>query len=282
MTGEVKRLYERPLTGARAKEVKKVAISAGGIIGNRLIVVYNSFDSNNLKRVSQKEIRELAQLHARINAAGRVSITHKREDLDLDGFHLNPKEEPDLYVNEFNDPTPAIDMGDIAADSIRRYTKESRYSGKAHLRLAQKTLTWHQGGGTPPSERKNAPLHVVTSASMSCINELLAENGSREADYNRFRPDIVIDVGDEEPFVENEWKKVSAGGVVLKFARVAERCSVPGNDQLTGEKMLDIPPIYKHLPQSENGKAIFGIYMYADLPPGVESQLEKGSIAEIA
>jgi uncharacterized protein YcbX len=98
MTGEVKRLYERPLTGARAKEVKKVAISAGGIIGNRLIVVYNSFDSNNLKRVSQKEIRELAQLHARINAAGRVSITHKREDLDLDGFHLNPKEEPDLYV----------------------------------------------------------------------------------------------------------------------------------------------------------------------------------------
>jgi uncharacterized protein YcbX len=47
-----------------------------------------------------------------------------------------------------------------------------------------------------------APLHVVTSATLARLGELAPESSFPA---RRFRPNVVVAVGDEPGFVENEW-----------------------------------------------------------------------------
>jgi uncharacterized protein YcbX len=274
MTGEVRTLFERPLTGARARHVSEVALCAGGIIGNRLFVPYDVSDPENYRRISQKEIRELAQLHAHIDRAGNVRIAHERTDLDLGGLKINANNEPDIHINEFGDLTPALDAGYQAAQSLQDFT------GWENIRLAQKTLAWHYGEGIAPEDRKNAPLYIVSSPTLERINELLIKNGKLPVDVDRLRPDIFLEVEDDA-FEEQHWEALVIGGLVIKPLRMAEHCGGIGDDQDTGQKMVDVPLIYKEVPQSQNGKAEIGVYARVDIEPGEEVRLQKGAKVEI-
>lgn len=74
-----------------------------------------------------------------------------------------------------------------------------------------------------------APIHFVTTASLRAIG----------ADARRFRPNLVIDV-DGEGFVENEWKQVRIGDVVLRVVEPTPRCVVPSlaQQELSAEPEL--------------------------------------------
>jgi uncharacterized protein len=61
-----------------------------------------------------------------------------------------------------------------------------------------------------------APIHFVTTSSLRAIG----------ADAKRFRPNFVIET-DGEGFVENEWKRVRIGDVILKVFEPTPRCVVP-------------------------------------------------------
>jgi uncharacterized protein len=61
-----------------------------------------------------------------------------------------------------------------------------------------------------------APIHFVTTSSLRAIG----------ADAKRFRPNFVIET-DGEGFVENDWKRVRIGEVILRVFEPTPRCVVP-------------------------------------------------------
>nr|WP_090344519.1 MOSC N-terminal beta barrel domain-containing protein [Mycolicibacterium malmesburyense]CRL76092.1 MOSC domain-containing protein [Mycolicibacterium malmesburyense] len=67
----------------------------------------------------------------------------------------------------------------------------------------------------------HSPVHLITTATLD-------EIGVGMAEALRYRPNVVIDVGDE-PFAENGWlgSEISVGEVTLRVTMPTPRCAVP-------------------------------------------------------
>jgi len=74
------------------------------------------------------------------------------------------------------------------------------------------------------------PVLVVGQASLDALNERLAEPVSMD----RFRPNIVVE--GSEPFAEDAWGTIMAGGTVLEIVKPCARCVITTIDQRTGHK----------------------------------------------
>lgn len=118
-----------------------------------------------------------------------------------------------------------------------------------------------------PTNRKNAPIHIVSRASVSALTERLGSDGEEDLSQ-RFRPNIVID-GDIEPFVEQRWETLRLGSATLKIIRPTLRCPIPGLDPRTGRNIGDIPKLYRDMDKLPNDqgipKAVFGVYAVPEL-----------------
>ncbi|MFZ2502143.1 MAG: MOSC N-terminal beta barrel domain-containing protein [Nocardioides sp.] len=72
-----------------------------------------------------------------------------------------------------------------------------------------------------------APLHLITTATLAATG---AAGGAAPVDAIRYRPNIVIDSGDAEGFVENDWvgRRVLIGDEVeLEIVLPTPRCAIP-------------------------------------------------------
>lgn len=87
-----------------------------------------------------------------------------------------------------------------------------------------------------------APVHVITTAS---LDRVAAQSLAGVAEPARFRANIVIDTGDEPPFVENDW----VGGILaiganlrLRVILPTPRCAVPtlGHGALKADPRLTL------------------------------------------
>lgn len=70
-----------------------------------------------------------------------------------------------------------------------------------------------------------APLHLMTSATLAAVSAA----AGHDIPPVRYRPNIVVDLGDAEGFVENDWvgSTVQIGGVHLRVVLPTPRCAVP-------------------------------------------------------
>lgn len=68
-----------------------------------------------------------------------------------------------------------------------------------------------------------APVHLLTTATLDRLAELAPDSAF---DAARFRPNIVIDCGEERGFVENAWlgRTLTIGDVRLRIVIAAPRC----------------------------------------------------------
>lgn len=68
-----------------------------------------------------------------------------------------------------------------------------------------------------------APIHLVTTASLDRLGELCPTS---DFAVQRFRPNLVIDTGDRQGFVENEWigRTITIGAVALYVSFPCPRC----------------------------------------------------------
>lgn len=80
-----------------------------------------------------------------------------------------------------------------------------------------------------------APIHFVTTSSLRAIG----------ADAKRFRPNFVIETQDEG-FVENTWKRVRIGDVLLRVVEPTPRCVVPS---LAQQELPAEPELLKRMMQ---------------------------------
>lgn len=78
-----------------------------------------------------------------------------------------------------------------------------------------------------PSFVDFAPIHLVTTTTLRHLAKLSPDSSFEPA---RFRPNLVIDMPDIQPFAENEWagRHIKIGNdVVLRVVLPTPRCSVP-------------------------------------------------------
>lgn len=72
-----------------------------------------------------------------------------------------------------------------------------------------------------------AAIHIVTSASLQWLTQSL---GIESVATARFRPNLVFDVPDAQPHVEETWirRQLRVGGAVLEVTEPTERCVMVG------------------------------------------------------
>ena len=73
------------------------------------------------------------------------------------------------------------------------------------------------------------PLLVVSHASISELNRRMDAN----LDINRFRANIVIEGCDAH--AEDDWSRISVGGIDIRLVKACSRCSIPSVDQHSAE-----------------------------------------------
>lgn len=113
---------------------------------------------------------------------------------------------------------------------------------------------------TPQAFHDAAPMHLVTVQSVAAIGALVGE----EVDVRRFRPNIVMELGGDEPFAEADWvgTLIRIGtSVELDIASPTERCVVTTVDPDTGER--DKRVLATLASEREN---LFGVYAMVRRP----------------
>lgn len=74
------------------------------------------------------------------------------------------------------------------------------------------------------------PLLLISSASLRDLNERL----DHPVPMNRFRPNLVVSGCD--PYAEDQWSRISVGGLIMYVCKPCSRCATPTVDQSTGMK----------------------------------------------
>ncbi len=116
-----------------------------------------------------------------------------------------------------------------------------------------------------------ATIHLLTTASLTKLNELYPQG---RFESRRFRPNIVIDTGDQNGFVENDWvgKTVRIGeSVRLYITDPCPRCIMPTLAQ--GDLPRDLDVMNKGILQNRvmvpfAGRALPSIGVYARVIAG--------------
>jgi uncharacterized protein YcbX len=99
------------------------------------------------------------------------------------------------------------------------------------------------------------PIHLLTTATM---NEIARRNPASRIDPRRFRPNIVIDTGDAEGFVEEDWigRTLALGDtVLLQVTSPCERCVMT---TLAQDDLPADPSVLRTL--SMVNEAVAGVY----------------------
>jgi uncharacterized protein YcbX len=97
-------------------------------------------------------------------------------------------------------------------------------------------------GGEPGDSLSFAdagPILLTTTASLARLDEWIQATSSDRGEAApdplpmvRFRPNVVVD-GGNEPFAEDEWKRLRIGDLDLRFAEHCDRCVLPTIDPVT-------------------------------------------------
>lgn len=152
-------------------------------------------------------------------------------------------------IDKVNETFDAQDAGDEAASWLTQVLQQP-------VRLVKL--------GTEGVHRKALiPLHVVSLASMRQLNETLTEKGHNPVDYQRFRPNLVIDHPDLTPFAEEgfsgmEWNE---GQLIMEMSGGCIRCIMPNvspEDATAGREPLAAVTTLSRERQQKN--PIFGVY----------------------
>ncbi|WP_394841677.1 MOSC domain-containing protein [Pendulispora brunnea] len=108
------------------------------------------------------------------------------------------------------------------------------------------------------------PLLITTFASLRQLNAWIAESAPEEPPMimQRFRPNLVID-GLDEPFAEDNWKRIRIGDVAFRVVKPCVRCvmtTIEPNTLAKGKEPLRT--LARH--HKWNGGATFGMNITPD------------------
>ena len=142
----------------------------------------------------------------------------------------------------------------------------SRYLGfRATIRRYGEASHVLNSGKLPVSRYEEAPIHLLTTASLARLKALHPEGA---ADPRRFRPNIVVDMEPVEgSFSETEWigRKLAIGDLLLTISEPCRRC---GFTIIAQDGFDNDPGILRNLVRHNAHN--LGVYCTVDRPGRVE------------
>ncbi|MBT8462240.1 MAG: MOSC domain-containing protein [Gemmatimonadetes bacterium] len=237
-------LFVYPLKSARALSLQEAHLDEFGIRGDRRWCLVD----DDGRVITQRESPVLATLDVVPSA---------------DGLELRAVRRPALRVR-----TPGPDQP-VCPAQVRADHTEGRLAGagadawlsdllgrSCHLlhmppsTRRQVSLT-HGRPGDRVSFADGYPLLLTNEASLAALNERLP----RAVPMDRFRPNLVID--GVEPFAEDGWSRIRAGGTEFRVVKPCARCVVTTTDQQTGDREKE-PLRTLATFRNVGGKVLFG------------------------
>jgi uncharacterized protein YcbX len=221
MTARVSELWRYPVKSMLGERIEETEIGDHGVTGDRSFAL---IDTQTGKICSAKRYDlwgGLFNFSARLERPGLAHITFP------DGS-VRPTDDPAISdaISEVLGRPVALSSTAPANAAYEEVWDESK--GKQMYGPA----TGDEHAGDPvidvgasfwsPGDFFDAvPIHFITT---NTIEEFQRREPETRFDVRRFRPNVLIEVDDEDGFVENDWKLVRIGGVELQTVMPVPRC----------------------------------------------------------
>ncbi|MCY1142787.1 MOSC domain-containing protein [Actinoplanes sp. Pm04-4] len=219
-------LYTHPVKGCHRVEHATARVEPWGLAGDRR---WAMVDAEGIA-ITQRDTSLLTQLSVTPRAGGLLLQAPGLAPLEV----AEPVDGPEEFVRVFRSkpPVPA---------RVAEKEWSSQFLGR-DVRLvwqadpAGRAIESHARPGEPVSFADGFPLLLANEASLSALNDWLAEAGDEPVPMTRFRPNLVV--GGAEPWAEDDWLggRLRIGGLSFRAAKECSRCVVTTIDQETGEK----------------------------------------------
>lgn len=107
------------------------------------------------------------------------------------------------------------------------------------------------------------PLLLASESSLAQLNRW-TDDGAAPLDILRFRPNVIVDGDEADPFAEDGWPFVRIGGVSFRVSGVCDRCVMTTIDPVSLVRGKEpIRTLAKH--RRWDGKTFFGVWLVPDL-----------------
>ncbi|WBB70628.1 MOSC N-terminal beta barrel domain-containing protein [Micromonospora sp. WMMD812] len=249
-------IHTYPVKGSHRLDQETATVLPWGLAGDRRWMVV---DADGVG-VTQRESARLVGLRAVSRDGGLVLRADERPDLDVP----EPAEGDPMPVRTFRSrkqPVPALAAGP-AADAwmsalldrpvrlvwLARPTRHLPADDREH------------DTGDRVSFADAYPLLLANAASLTALNDWLAEAGEEPVPMTRFRPNLVVDGA--PAWAEDGWvgRPLRVGGVPFRAAGPCDRCVVTTVDQETGVRGREpLRTLGRH--RNVRQKLLFGLHL---------------------
>jgi len=224
-------IFYYPVKSCRGIAAQTANIGRLGFENDRQRMVING-ETNRF--VTQRQIPKLALITTEIKDNYLLLNAPNMETLKipLNGFD-DATGGKLRQVGVWSDDCEGLDEGDLAAQWIQTFLQTP------NLRLVRtpdnhnrKIDDQYQVQGTENvvSYADGFPFLLISEGSLRELNSRIG-NGS-DLPMNRFRPNLVVSGA---AFVEDTWKKIKIGNVILDLVKPCSRCKLTTVDQSKGE-----------------------------------------------
>ncbi|MFJ4879180.1 MOSC domain-containing protein [Streptomyces sp. NPDC088745] len=224
-------LHFYPVKATRGCAPREMAIEPWGPAGDRRWLVTDASG----RAVTQREYARMALASSEPLPGGAVRVSAPgREPLDV------PVPQPvrTVPVVLFGETYEAVPAGSAADAWWSAYLGvEARLVHLDDPAVRRPVDPAFAEPGETVSFADGFPLLVTTLASLDALNSLIAQGDLPDEGplpMNRFRPNVVL--AGAAPWAEDQWRRITIGGLAFRVAKPCGRCVVTTTDQATAER----------------------------------------------
>jgi hypothetical protein len=233
LTGTIQALNQFPIKGVAGNLVTQSVMTEIGLQYDRQWLIVDEAG----RFITQRQIPHLVWINAKASDTGLLLNAPNHTEQFVSWV---PTDSPNtLTVQVWRDSVSALDCGEDAAKWVTQYLD---IPGKS-FRLVQ-AHTAHPrrpdltGTALPPASNffsDGYGLNILSQASVTGLNERLAEAGHDPIDGLRFRSNIILAglLPHEEDAIESLTIHSTQGPILVTMVKPCTRCAVPNIDPFT-------------------------------------------------
>ncbi len=217
-----------PVKSCRGQQLETAVVERWGLAGDRRWMLVDDAGET----VTARELPGLLLIHPRLRADGGLEVSAPdQDDLVLSRPGGSRLVDVTVFGRAPFGATPAGPEADAWFSKVLGNPVRLVYSDDPNRRQANPA---YAGPGVPLHFGDAYPLLLTTEASLSALNELIAE-GMR-ADEGpvpmvRFRPNLVVAGG--PAWAEDGWRRLRVGAAEFRVVKGCDRCAIPTTDENT-------------------------------------------------
>ena len=216
--GTVQELWRYPVKSMSGETLPAATVDSGGIANDRGWALQETATGKVASAKNPRAFGALLDYTATVDGDSEAAVVTITGPDDFSVHTADPNLDASLS-NAIGRPLTLERAGEVDA------LYESEWPDMEGLVISNMTLDLPVAMSTEKTSFVDlAAMHLVSTASLRALTALAPESA---VDVRRFRPNLVIDTGDEEGFVDTTWvgHDVAIGEqVVLRISDNATRC----------------------------------------------------------